>query len=265
MEPIDYDVWKSFKKGLVPAVVIFLTSQISTLDLDGLLADPKRALPALGLSLLVGCLKFVHNMWKNRDLPGNPFYTPPKLPPYAGLVVFMTILSLGLSGCLTTPPGLGGKTKYSMQFQDTVDQIKDDAGTVIAPGQDTSFGVTIAAPAGVDVKDLASMRYRVNPDTGEVDISVASDTAADTTVQAQAIVQAHQMSLETIKVLTPVLTEAISNALLPLPTGTGTTDPPGRRAVNMPRLLSGLQSIGVNITVEQAELLAELLGLDVAY
>lgn len=261
IEPIDYDLWKSFKKGLIPAVVTFLVSQLATLDLDGLLADPKRALPALALSLLVGCLKFVHNMWKNRDLPGNPFYTPPKMPPYAGLVILMVSASLGLAGCLTTPPGLGGKTKYSMDFVDTVSEIKDETGTVVAPGQDTTFRVNIAAPAGVDVKDLASMRYRVDPDTGEVDIAVASDTAADTTAQATAITQTHQMSLDTVTALTPVIANVVAQALVPVPITAAT--PPGPRSVDMYRLLAGLQTIGINITTEQAELLAQLLGLKI--
>ena len=256
---MNYSLLRSFKKGIFPALGAFLVSQLATLDIDGIMSNPKEKIPAVLLALAVGGLKFLIDVWKQRDMPGNPFYDAPG-PPYVGLTVLLVAAST-LAGCLTTPPGLGGKTKYSMDFVDTVSEIKDETGTVVAPGQDTTFRVNIAAPAGVDVKDLASMRYRVNPDTGEVDIAVASDTVADTTAQATAIAQTHQMSLDTVTALTPVIANVVAQALVPIPTG-GTT-PPGPRSVDMYRLLAGLQTIGINITTEQAELLAQLLGLKI--
>lgn len=184
--------------------------------------------------------------------------TTSKLTLLGALMVF-------LAGCLTTPPALGGKTKYSMQFNDTVSEIKDDTGVVVSPGQDTNFSVDITAAAGADVTDLASMRYIVNPKTGEVDIAVASQTAADTTAQAQALVQAHQTTTETYKALTPIITDMVLKSMVPITpvSGAGSTiEPPGPRTVDMSRLLEGLQLIGVNVTLEQANALAELFGAD---
>lgn len=169
-----------------------------------------------------------------------------------------------LAGCISTPMALGGKTKYSMQFNDTVSEIKDDTGSVVAPGQDTNFSVNISAAAGVDIKDLASMKYFVTPE-GTVDILVASDTSADTTAQAQALLQAHETTMETVKGLAPVIADVVTKALIPVPgasVGVGVAIPRSRRTVDMDRLLAGLHSVGVNITLEQAKALAELFDVD---
>jgi len=89
-----------------------------------------------------------------------------------------------------------GKTKYHMKFQDTVSEIKDEAGVIVAPGQDTQFSVDIVAPAGIEITDLASMKYFVNPETGEVKISVASETAADTEKQVVMITEITKYQVE---------------------------------------------------------------------
>jgi len=173
------------------------------------------------------------------------------------------LIATALSGCLTTPPALGGKTKYSMKFQDTVSEIRDETGVITSPGQDTQFMVNIAAAAGVDVKDLASMRYKVNPD-GTVDIAVASQPAVDTTAQAQALVQAHQTTMETVKALAPVIADVVTQSILLPGASTGADDapaPPLKREVTLSRVLTGLQSLGVGITVEQANALADILGV----
>lgn len=177
-------------------------------------------------------------------------------------ILALIIIAVSFAGCLTAPPGLGGKTKYSMQFNDTVSEIKDDTGVVVAPGQDTNFSVNISAAAGVDVKDLASMSYLVKPD-GTVDISVASDTSADTTAQAQALIQAHQTTMETAKALAPIIADVVTQALIPLPGvpgEAGTITPPSRRARDVDRVIAGLRSVGVNVTEEQAALLADLFS-----
>lgn len=179
--------------------------------------------------------------------------------------ILMILFTVLLAGCLTTPPGLSGKTKYSMKFNDTVSEIKDDTGAVVAPGQTTEFVTDIEAAGGVDITGLASLEYIVNPDTGEVVIRVASEADADTTAQAQALVQAHQTTVEAYKSLTPIITDMVLKSIVPISPGSGpggAIEPPTPRKLDTGRLLAGLQSIGIHLTVDQANALAELLGME---
>jgi hypothetical protein len=113
---------------------------------------------------------------------------------------------LGLSGCATALPAVGGKTKYQVDFRD------------VTEAQSTTYRMDIRAPAGVDLAGLTGMRYTWAPD-GSGEVSVNSEQTADTRGQAALIaeVNAQQMALiqgviqATINALVPVVGQALEH------------------------------------------------------
>jgi hypothetical protein len=125
----------------------------------------------------------------------------------------MRILSLALAagllaGCAMTPglvPGLGGKTNYEAHFQDS----------------DTTFDVSISAPAGVDISNIASMDYEWF-ESGAGHVMVNSDAGLST--QGQAELLSHVAELTAVMVpaiadsIVGAITDMISSGLLrPMP------------------------------------------------
>lgn len=117
-----------------------------------------------------------------------------------------------LKGCASPVGALGGKTKLNIQFVDRVDPVHDASGNVIVPGQYTSFENTSSIPAGVEVKDVVSLKYLWNPD-GSGEIGIAKRDTADTTIQAEllnSVIAVQTQALlerldETLKALVPLL------------------------------------------------------------
>lgn len=93
-----------------------------------------------------------------------------------------------LSSCASMTPALAGKTKVNTEFRDTL--TADSA-------QDTYYKQTIEAPAGVEVKDLSSMGYDWTPDGGGK-IAISQDRGANTTAQADALVQVNAAQMQLI-------------------------------------------------------------------
>lgn len=119
-------------------------------------------------------------------------------------LVLMTLMITGLCSCMT-PPGLGGKTKLHVSFDDVVINESFDADGILQPGgQDTNFSIDISAPAGVDIASIASMVYELDTD-GAYRIGVNGDMKADTTVQAEVLSEIQKMNTEQLKLLLPVI------------------------------------------------------------
>lgn len=119
---------------------------------------------------------------------------------------FALVFALGLSGCATALPAVGGKTRYQVDFRD------------VTEAQATTYRMDIRAPAGVDLAGLTGMRYQWAPD-GSGEVAVNSEQAVDTQAQAALIaeVNAQQMALiqgviqATINALVPVVGQALEH------------------------------------------------------
>lgn len=96
-----------------------------------------------------------------------------------------------LSSCNTVGPAISGKTEINTQFSD-----------VLGPdgSQNTQYHQTLKAPAGVEVKDLASMTYDWDGD-GSGNIAVSSDRSADTMGQAELLKAAFEANSRQVDML----------------------------------------------------------------
>ena len=101
---------------------------------------------------------------------------------------FFIPLAVLLSGCVATMPGVSGKTKLNISFDDNqTSDILDANGNVHTPGEGrTTFDVNIEAPQGVAIEQIAQMLYQLNED-GTFLINVNGETVADTTKQGEMI------------------------------------------------------------------------------
>lgn len=178
-----------------------IVAEIAIMDLPTTIEEWKSRAPVIGLILLSAAGRALKNAYKNSDLKGSPFYNIMRT-----WMLFILIPALTLPGCVGFTPALAGKTRYDMEFIDKTAE------------QDTQFRVNIAAPAGVEVANLASMNYKWQPDGGGA-IAVAGDTTADTTAQAQTLekVGAQQVqALVSLLAILPTLAPLLQ-ALRPAP------------------------------------------------
>lgn len=104
---------------------------------------------------------------------------------------------IALSSCNTVGPAISGKTEIETKFSD-----------VVGPGetQNTQYYQKLKAPAGVEVKDLASMSYVW--EDGKGNIAVSSDRSADTMGQAELLKSAFEANNAQINMLFGALIQA---------------------------------------------------------
>lgn len=131
--------------------------------------------------------------------------------------VFMTVAvvvaGICLQGCASMTPALAGKTNLSTEFRDVVNAD----GT-----QDTHYSQTVKAPAGVDLKNIASMQYNWDGQ-GAGNVAVASEPQANTQGQADALVKVNQQQMDLISKLMEQIV-ALAGIASPLVGGKITAD-----------------------------------------
>lgn len=197
-------------KAAGTVAIATLAAEVARMDLPTTIDEWKARGGQMLFILLLAVGRALQNAWKNRDMKGSPFYNITR-----AWMLFLLIPALTMQGCLTAAPALAGKTHYDMEFIDKTAE------------QDTQFRVNIAAPAGVEVANLASMNYRWNPD-GSGAIAVAGDTTADTTVQAATISEVNRQQAEAFMAfiaLLPALAPLIQAFRPPQPAPVVTPDP----------------------------------------
>lgn len=107
------------------------------------------------------------------------------------------LLALSLSGCMGLMPSVAGKSRYSVDFVDTV----------AADGsQNTEFHSDIAAPAGDIAKIDPGATYKWQDGNGE--FAVSGKGAIDSTAQANMATEIGRQQIDALNV--------VLNALVPI-------------------------------------------------
>lgn len=241
-----FSAWKTFIKAGQTAIAANLAIELVRLDLPTTAEEWKARGAQLAVTLTMAVGRGVWNMWKTREVPGNPFYNI-ATPWMVALVLIPT-----MTGCVSMTPALAGKTHYQMDFVDTVQAPEGEAG------QNTEFHVKVSAPAGVDVTNLASMNYDWKGD-GSGKIAVAGDTKADTTAQAAALVEVNAAQAQAFTGLIQALAAA-----LPLLTGVpggGGEAPEMESPIDLPTTLPTDLAGWLALAREHPEILQLLGGL----
>lgn len=116
--------------------------------------------------------------------------------------LYILALAALLSGCVGMTPALAGKSKYTVDFMDTV---TPDGG------QNTEFHSSISAPAGDIAKIDPGATYKWNEGTGEFSVSGKGDI--DSTAQAVAITEVGKQQLEAINMVLNALAPVIGQKI----------------------------------------------------
>lgn len=127
--------------------------------------------------------------------------------------LLVAMLVLPLTGCGTLPGGaLAGKTKLHQEYTDITGPTTRADGSIESPAQTITYVNKSVIAAGNDIADAASAHVEATPDGWRIDIS--GDRQADTTAQADALVQSTAQSMaamaEILRMLTPVLSQAVN-------------------------------------------------------
>jgi len=101
-------------------------------------------------------------------------------------IAFFCIAALGLQGCATALPAVGGKTHYKVEFSDVTTE------------QATNYTMDIKAPAGVDLASVTGMTYDWRPD-GSGAIAVSQQGTVNSDVQAGLIAEVSRQQVEAFK------------------------------------------------------------------
>lgn len=100
-KPKRFEWLRALRKGILPALGTYVVTTLQTGDISlaQILTAPQEQIPAVLGSLAVGAIPFVVNVYKQRKVPGNPFYVAPSFLP---LVLCALALGGMVSGCITT-------------------------------------------------------------------------------------------------------------------------------------------------------------------
>ena len=110
MAKVTYNKWKTFRKGLGPALGAYFVGHMAGVDIATILANPGEQIPVIVATLLAGVIPVVVNVWKTRRIDGNPLKHPPAYPNvYRGLLALALPAAL-LSACMTTTAPDGSVT-----------------------------------------------------------------------------------------------------------------------------------------------------------
>lgn len=243
-----FDYLKMFLKGVIVVAGTYFPAELVLANLPNSAEDWHARGAAIALALACGFGKALWNAWKNRGLPGSPFWAMRRVQFFVALVG----CGLTLGGCVSMAPALQGKTHYSMDFVDTITPADGEAG------QNTEFHVKVAAPAGVDITNLASMDYKWQPDNSG-SVKVAGDTKADTTAQAAALVEVNAAQTQAFTSLIQALASALP-VLLPQAGGSPDVGQPETSA-GFPSVLPSDLAGWIALAREHPEILQLLGGL----
>lgn len=105
-KPKRFEWLRALRKGILPALGTYVvtTLQSGDISLAQIVTAPQEQIPAVLGSLAVGAIPFVVNVYKQRKVPGNPFYVAPS---YLPLVLCALALGGMVQGCetITHPDG----------------------------------------------------------------------------------------------------------------------------------------------------------------
>ena len=205
--PKRYELWKTLFKALQTAIAANLAIELVRLDLPTTVEEWKARGAQLAVTLAMAVGRGVWNMWKTREVPGNPFYN--LVTPWMLALVLIPFLS----GCVSMTRALAGKTFMETDYYNENKTAVNPDGEIVPAGDVTHYTSTIKAPAGVDAAKIASMNMKWNAD-GSGTIGVADDSGADTTAQAAALVEVNAEQAAAFRAIVAVLP-----SLLPLLTG----------------------------------------------
>lgn len=188
MRNMNYSWAVTLLKGLVAGSGTTGVSAVLLWILDGVNTGDWSMKPetqGIVISLLNGAAAALWTMFKN--------YAKQKW----GWVLPVLVCAVALSSCNTVGPAISGKTEIETKFSD-----------VVGPGetQNTQYYQKLKAPAGVEVKDLASMSYVW--EDGKGNIAVSSDRSADTMGQAELLKSAFEANNAQINMLFGALIQA---------------------------------------------------------
>jgi hypothetical protein len=105
-----WNPWKTFRKGVFPAIGAYFAAHAAGLDVAQALTNPGGHLAELVTLGLAGLIPALINLWKTKDVPGNPFY----IGRFGAVVVMVGLLALGGAGCATTHPD-GSVTRIDVE------------------------------------------------------------------------------------------------------------------------------------------------------
>lgn len=105
MAKVTYNKWKTFRKGLGPALGAYFVGHMAGVDIATILANPGEQIPVIVATLLAGAIPVVVNLFKTAKLEGNPLKRlkrPSAFPNvYRGLLA-LALPAAMLAGCITT-------------------------------------------------------------------------------------------------------------------------------------------------------------------
>lgn len=167
---------KGMSTAGILAIVLWAVEAFKTWDFTPTAGIKETVITLIGAGAF-GLLIMFRNALKN--------YWGIDLGPWFGVL----LVCFAFTGCASTMPALAGKTDLTTEFRDVV----------VGENQDTYYKQTIKAPAGVELDNIASMGYQWKD--GEGAINVNNQAAADTTYQADALVQVNAQQMDLIKAM----------------------------------------------------------------
>lgn len=95
---------KAFRKAIIPALGAYLVARLNSgeIDLGDIVSNPGEQLPMILGSLAVGMVPVIVNVWKNREMDGNPLKKRSSYPSGYMWLAALAIPVAALSGCVTT-------------------------------------------------------------------------------------------------------------------------------------------------------------------
>lgn len=206
-KPPAYKMSQTAKKGLqmgatggiAAALAIWVIGQLRAHQPDMIWWPPEQDEMAIAtiMAVAVSVTRMVQNWAKNGQslLAGATGTIIRKI----GLGAVLVSVAIGMNGCATATPALGGKTKAEQRFEETTAAVIDpETGEVISPSTTTMWSNKWEAGAGADLAAVAGLQYSADADQSW-DLNISGDATADTSKQAEALVNIAQMQLEAFK------------------------------------------------------------------